>query len=393
MQFSEILGLSHIKSYLTTSVDRGRIPHAQLFVGANGSGTLPMAIAYAQYILCQNVAGENTGGNPSCNIKFDHLAHPDLHFAYPVATNDKVKKHPTANHFAEEWRTFVKENPYGSIFDWHLLLGIEKKQGQIGVDEAMEVVKKLSLKSYEGGYKVMLIWMADKLNIAASNKLLKLIEEPPEKTVFILITEKEEHIIQTIRSRCQSLHFPALGELVIKEAIQKLGGLSDSEAIKIAHQANGDYRKALQVLQHDNSNDPFEDWFIQWVRTAFRAKGNKSAVNELIQWSESIATSGRETQKKFLGYCLDFFRQAMLLNYGAKDLVFLEPKTSGFKLDKFAPFVHGANIMEISTEIQDAIYHIERNGNAKIILTDLSIKLTRLLHKKSAPISNGDTNT
>jgi len=383
MLFSEILGLTHVKNHLTTSVERGRIPHAQLFVGPNGSGTLPMAIAYAQYILCQNQDGENTGGVQSCNIKFKHLAHPDLHFAYPVATNDKVKKHPTANHFAEEWRTFIKENPYGSIFDWYLLLGIEKKQGQIGVDEALDVVKKLSLKSYEGGYKVMLIWMANKMNIAASNKLLKLIEEPPEKTVFILITEDEEQLIQTIRSRCQVLHFPPLGEQVIKEAIQKKENISDTEALKIAHQANGDYSKALHLLHQDGGDEQFEDWFIQWVRTAFRAKGNKSAVNDLIKWSESIAGSGRETQKKFLNYCLDFFRQAMLLNYGAEDLVFLEPKTNGFKLQNFAPFVHGANIMDISKELQDAIYHIERNGNAKIILTDLSIKLTRLLHKKA----------
>ncbi|AXT54074.1 DNA polymerase III subunit delta' [Aquimarina sp. BL5] len=381
MLFSEILGLTHIKSYLTTSVERGRIPHAQLFVGPNGSGTLPMAIAYAQYILCQNKDGENTGGIQSCNLKFDHLAHPDLHFAYPVATNDKVKKHPTANHFAEEWRTFIKENPYGSIFDWYLLLGIEKKQGQIGVDEALDVVKKLSLKSYEGGYKVMLIWMANKMNIAASNKLLKLIEEPPEKTVFILIAEDEEQLIQTIRSRCQVLHFPPLGEQVIKDAVKASEGLSDAEALKIAHQANGDYSKALHLLHHDGGDDQFEDWFIQWVRTAFRAKGNKSAVNDLINWSESIAGSGRETQKKFLNYCLDFFRQALLLNYGADDLVFLEPQTNGFKLQNFAPFIHGANIMDISNELQDAIYHIERNGNAKIILTDLSIKLTRLLHK------------
>ncbi|WP_027394489.1 ATP-binding protein [Aquimarina latercula] len=383
MLFSKILGLSHIKSYLTTSVERGRIPHAQLFVGPSGSGTLPMAIAYAQYILCQNKEGENTGGNSSCNIKFDHLAHPDLHFAYPVATNDKVKKHPTANHFAEEWRAFINDNPYGSIFDWYLSLGIEKKQGQIGVDEALDVVKKLSLKSYEGGFKVMLIWMADKMNIAASNKLLKLIEEPPEKTVFILITEDEEQLIQTIRSRCQVLHFPPLGEQVIKDALKASENVSDTEALKIAHQANGDYSKALHLLHHDGGDEQFEDWFIQWVRTAFRAKGNKPAVNDLINWSESIAGSGRETQKRFLNYCLDFFRQALLLNYNAEDLVFLEPKTNGFKLKNFAPFIHGGNIMDISNELQDAIYHIERNGNAKIILTDLSIKLTRLLHKKA----------
>ena len=383
MLFSDLLGLSHIKSYLTTSVDRGRIPHAQLFVGASGSGTLPMAIAYAQYILCKNSAGENNNGSAACNLKFQNLAHPDLHFAYPVATNDTVKKHPTANHFAQEWRSFVADTPYGSLFDWYLLLGIEKKQGQIGVDEALDVVKKLSLKSYEGGYKVMIIWMAEKMNISASNKLLKLIEEPPNKTVFILITENEEQILQTIRSRCQALHFPALGETVIQNALQHTTALSETEALKIAHRANGDYNKALHLLNHDAGEEQFEDWFIQWIRTAFRAKGNKGAINELINWSESIAGSGRETQKKFLSYCLDFFRQAMLLNYGVADLVYLEPQTTGFQLEKFAPFIHGANMMDISTEIQDAMYHIERNGNAKIILTDLSIKLTRLLHKKA----------
>ncbi|WP_378186057.1 ATP-binding protein [Aquimarina sp. W85] len=383
MKFSDILGLDHIKNYLTTSVDRGRIPHAQLFVGANGSGTLPMAIAYAQYILCANQQGENTGTNTACNIKFDHLAHPDLHFAYPVATNDKVKKHPTSDQFATEWRNFAAQSPYGSIFDWYLSLGIENKQGQIGVDEALQIVKKLSLKSYEGGHKVMLIWMADKMNNAASNKLLKLIEEPPKKTIFILITENEEQLLQTIRSRCQVLHFPALGEQVIKDALLSLSDADENEITKIAHQAEGDYNKALHLLHHDGGDDQFEEWFIQWIRTAFRAKGNKSAVNDLIVWSESIAGAGRETQKKFLKYCIDFFRQALLLNYEAKELVFFTPITPGFDLAKFAPFVHGANIVDITTQLQEAIFHIERNGNAKIILTDLSIKLTRLLHRKA----------
>ncbi|MBP2833847.1 DNA polymerase III subunit delta' [Aquimarina sp. U1-2] len=383
MLFSEILGLTHIKSYLTTSADRQRIPHAQLFVGPSGSGTLPAAIAYAQYILCQNRHGENAEGNTACNTKFNRLAHPDLHFVYPVSTNANVKKHATSDQFAEAWRTFVQENPYGSVFDWYVAIGIEKKQGQIGVDEAQEIVKKLSLKSYEGGYKVMLIWMADKMNIAASNKLLKLIEEPPEKTIFILITEDEEQLLQTIRSRCQVLHFPPLGEQVIKEALQKSEHISEKEAARIAHQANGNYNKALHLLHQDGGDHQFEAWFIQWVRTAFKAKGNKAAINDLITWSESIATTGRETQKRFLQYCVEFFRQALLVNYSAESLVFFEPNTQDFILEKFAPFVHGGNINNICTELQDAAYHIERNGNAKIILTDLSIKLTRLLHKKN----------
>src|SRR5210317_544973 len=196
MLFSKIIGQENIKRHLIRSADNGRIPHAQLFVAPTGSGALPMAIAYARYILCDNSNGENTTGNHSCNLKFEKLSHPDLHFAFPVTTNEKVKKHPTSDAFLEEWREFVSDHPYGSLFNWYQRLGIENKQGQIGVDEAEEIVKKLALKSYEGGYKVMIIWMAEKMNISASNKLLKLIEEPPAKTVLLLVTENEEQILK-----------------------------------------------------------------------------------------------------------------------------------------------------------------------------------------------------
>ncbi|MDH7913727.1 DNA polymerase III subunit delta' [Winogradskyella sp. SYSU M77433] len=384
MLFSEVLGQEHIKNHLTTSVDQGRIAHAQLFVGPEGSGTLPMAIAYAQYILCSNTGGENTGGNESCNLKFKNVSHPDLHFAFPVTTSDKVKSKPVSNFYLEEWRQLLEQQPYGNLFDWYKLLDVDNKQGQIGVDEAFEIVKSLSLKSYEGGYKVMLIWMAEKMNTAAANKLLKLIEEPPEKTIFILIAEDEEQIINTIRSRCQILTFPPLAEEAITEALVRNYHIENAVATKIAHQANGNYNKACDLIYQDSEDIQFEKWFILWVRSAFKARGNKAAIHDLISWSEEIAKTGRETQKKFLAFCLNYFRQAMLMNYKADSLVYLEPKSEGFKLENFAPFVHGNNILEISDELQDAIYHIERNGNSKIILTDLSIKLTRLLHKKAS---------
>ena len=384
MLFKDILGQDHIKNHLTQSVDNGRIPHAQLFVGPEGSGTLPMAIAYAQYILCQNINAENTGSNEACNLKFNTISHPDLHFAFPVTTSEKVKSKAVSKFYLEEWRQLISEQPYGNLFDWYKLLGVDNKQGQIGVDEAHEIVKALALKSYEGGYKVMLIWMAEKLNISAANKLLKLIEEPPSQTVFILIAEDEEQIISTIKSRCQVLHFPPLTNEVIKNALIKNYSLEVAVANKIAHQANGNYNKACDLVYHDSEDTQFEEWFVFWIRSAFKAKGNKSAIHDLISWSENIAKTGRETQKQFLLFCLDFFRQAMLLNYNANELVYFEAKTENFKLEKFAPFVHDNNILEISEELQNAIYHIERNGNSKIILTDLSIKLTRLLHKKTA---------
>ena len=382
MQFSEILGQEHIKNHLTRSADLGRIPHAQLFVGPEGSGTLPMAIAYAQYILCHNQNGENSGVNESCNLKFQKISHPDLHFVYPTVSTDDVKTKPKSLDFIADWRQFIIENPYGGLFDWYSVLGVQNKQGEIRVDDATEMLKTLSLKSYEGGYKIMIVWMADKMNTAASNKLLKLLEEPPEKTVFILISENEEDIIQTIRSRCQVLHFIGLSENVISEALVSRENIEPKLATKIAHQAQGNYNKALHLLKDDNDEFPFEQWFVVWVRAAFKAKGNAAVIADLIQWSEQIAALGRETQKKFLQYCIDIFRQALLHNYETPSLVYMEPTVENFTIAKFAPFVNGNNIHEIFQVLSDAIYHIERNGNAKIILTDLSIKLTRLIHKK-----------
>jgi len=380
MLFNQIIGQEHIKKHLQTSAENGRIPHAQLFVGKEGCGTLPMAIAYAQYLLC-NFSDDTD----ACNIKCNKLQHPDLHFAFPVTTNDSVKKHAVSDLFLEDWREFVSSQPFGGLFNWLQHIGVENKQGLIGVDEAEAVVKKLKLKSYEGGFKVMIIWMAEKMNIAAANKLLKLIEEPPEKTVFLLITENEEQIIGTIRSRCQALHFPKLSEEDIASALQVNHQVSENEANKIAHQSEGNYNKALQLLQNDSSDLVFEEWFVAWIRTAFKAKGNAAVIQQLISWSETIAKTGRETQKQFLEYCLQFFRQALLLNYKSDQLVFMESK-SGFNLSKFAPFVHSGNILDIEKEIGEAMYHIERNGNAKIILLDLSMKLTRFLHKKEEKV-------
>ena len=383
MTFDEIIGQHHIKQHLQKSADNGRIPHAQLFVGKEGSGTLPMAIAYAQYLLCLTASDAE-----ACALKCSKLQHPDLHFAFPVTTNDAVKKHPVSDKFLEDWRAFIAQQPYGSLFNWLQHIGVDNKQGQIGVDEAEDIVKKLQLKSYEGGFKVMIIWMAEKMNIAASNKLLKLIEEPPSKTIFLLVTEDEGQIINTIKSRCQAINFPALSNDDIANTLVQRENTSINEATKLAHQSEGNYNKAVQLLHNNTSDTIFEEWFITWIRTAFKAKGNAAVIQNLIQWAEEIAKSGRETQKQFLQYCLQFFRQALLLNYGTPDLVFLETQTPNFQLSKFAPFIHSGNILTIEKEISDAQYHIERNGNAKIILLDLSIKLTRLLHTKEEKLSS-----
>lgn len=381
MDFSQVIGQKHVKAHLKKTVENGRIPHAQLFVGATGSGVLPMAIAYVKEILCRNHE-KDSPEYQICANKIAKLSHPDLHFIYPVNTNDSVKKNAVAANFTEEWRKFVLESPYASLFDWLQSLGIENKQGNISVNEAQDMLKTLSLKSYEGGYKVIIIWMADRMNTECSNKILKIVEEPPEKTLLLLLTENEEHIITTIRSRCQKLGFPLLSEEAISLALTEKHSVPLAKAKKISSQANGDFNKALHILENDGDDLLFETWFVSWVRTAFQAKGNKGAINELLTWSDSIAGKGREVQKKFLSYCNEVFRQALLKNYKADSLLFFETSDPKFSIEKFAPFIHQNNIFEITSAIEDATYHIERNGNAKIIFTDLSIQLTRLIHKK-----------
>ncbi len=381
MDFSQVIGQEHLKSHLLKTIENGRIPHTQLFIGETGSGLLAMALAYVKEILCQHLE-KGSPSYDSCASKVSKLSHPDLHFIYPVNTNNSVKKNPVSSLFSNEWREFVSNNPYGSLYDWYQHIGIENKQGNINKNEAEDLNKILSLKSYEGGYKIVIMWMADKMNVERANKILKIVEEPPAKTVLLLLTEEEDKMLMTIQSRCQKLHFPLLSEDNISTELIDKQGVDSNLAKKISHQAQGNYNRALSILSQSGDDQIFEKWFVQWVRTAFRAKGNKSSINNLLSWSEDLAKQGRETQKKFLEYCLESFRQALLKNYKADSLVYFESNDPKFSIDKFAPFVHQNNIFEISHALEQAQYHIERNGNAKIIFTDLSIQLTRLIHRK-----------
>lgn len=378
--FKSVVGNKKGVDYLSKSVDGSRLAHAQLLVGPEGIGLLQIAISYAKYILCNSKNVENSDFL-TCQNKVSQLSHPDIHYVFPVTSTESVKSHPVSDNFLKEWKEFVNLHPFGSLQDWYLHLGVEKKQGQIGVDEALEIVKKLSLKSYEGGYKIMIIWMADKMNTAASNKILKILEEPPQKTIFLLITERIEDIITTITSRCQIVTFnkPEKAEI---EAYLIENNVSESLAKKYSHLAQGNVNKAIKLIHEEKDDKLFEELFIRWIRASYRAKGNAASILELISWAEEVASHGREVQKQFLQYCIEFFRQAMLQNYTAEDLVYINEGLDGFELKNFAPFVNGSNINDIFMELSDAIYHIERNGNGKVILTDLSIKLTRLIHKK-----------
>lgn len=381
MEFSEVIGNRHLKEHLSNTVKNGRIPHAQLFCGINASGLLPMALAYASELLCR----QHEKDSPDylrCKNMVSQLIHPDLHFVFPVNTSETVKKNAVSDHYSEEWRKFVLQNPYASLFEWLQTLGIENKQGNISKFEAEQISKKLALKSYEGGYKVMIIWMAENMNTECSNKILKLIEEPSDRTVLLFLTEKESQILATIRSRCQKLSFPLLSEVEIAQGLMEKKNVSETLAHQLSKRANGDFNSALQLLEASEENNGFEKWFVLWVRTAFRAKGNKGAINNLLALSDELASSGREKQKKFISYCIEVFRQSLLQNYQAKSLVYFEIGDPTFSLENFSPFVHQNNIFEIIDSLEDAFFHLERNGNPKIVFTDLSIKLTRSIHQK-----------
>ena len=372
MHFNHVYGHESQIKALRESISLGRVPHAQLFTGPEGVGMLAVAIAFMRAVFCQ----ESDVDKLSCDLKFDRLTHPDLHFVFPVATNTKVKTKPTSDQFLEDWRLFVENNRFGTLFDWYQHLEIENKQGQIGVLESEEMTKKLSLTSYEGGWKGVVVWQADKLNLAAANKLLKLVEEPPEKTLLIFISNHEDQVLETLRSRCQIIHFSLLPESAISKALITYGA-NREVAKSLSTQSNGQLSRALRLLNVEKA--PFEDWFVSWVRTAFKAKREKKSVVELLNWSQQIAGVGRETQKQFLLFSIELFRQALLVQYELTELTNYKPK-GDFDISRFSNYVHNGNIHLIIRELESAYLHIERNGSAKMIFSDLSLKITRYIH-------------
>lgn len=371
MNFEQVIGQHHLIKHIQTSYANNRMPHAQLYVGENGYGTLALALACANLILNSSEASQQYSSV---------LQHPDFHFAVPV--NSSKIKHPTTEHFAKEWIEAVTNNPYLDLNGWYAHIGIEKKKGNISVHEADRISGKLALKAHSGIGKVMLIWCAEKLNTQASNKLLKIIEEPPKNTFIILTTSQEELILDTIRSRCQVLHFPRLSQDVIAERLAQQKDISMSQASFLAQQAEGDYTRAFNLASKNSEEREFEEWFVDWVRLAFQAKSKISIVRKLVEWGHAVGDNPRDKQVRFLKYCLHFFRQALLKNYKVDQLVNLHPNSS-FSLEKFSPFIHGGNIQGIYDAVQEAIYQVERNVNAKLIFTDVSFKLTRFIHKKA----------
>lgn len=374
MRFNQIIGQQKIKDQLIRSVQEQRISHAQLFLGDEGYGTLPLALAYAKYIMCEHPHETEACGQCSACRKIEKLQHPDLHFVFPVvkpAGKDKV----VSDSFIDKWRQFLLNQPYGSYNQWLNTIEAENSQGIIRVDEGKEIIRKLSMKSFESEYKIMIIWFPEKMNAETANKLLKLIEEPPEKTLFFLVAQNSEYIISTILSRTQLVKVPRITEDELFIGLQKKHNLDENRARQISRLAEGDYLHALEFMESSvDSMQNFEN-FTQMMRLSFMGK-----MIDVITWVDATSRIGREKQKAFLLYCSRMIRENLMINQQLKDKARLSDDEAEFA-SKFSNYIHPGNAPELSSELDRAHFHISRNANAKVVFLDLCIKLNRILKK------------
>ena len=372
MYFKDIIGQDNAVQMLRSAVAEGRIPHAQLICGPEGTGKLAVAIAYARYLCCSHRNGEDACGEcPSCK-KFDKLVHPDLHFAFPIYKKDSNKT-PRSDDFIDKWRQAALENPYMNLNQWMDHIGTENQQGLIYASQSEEIIRKLTLKSSEGGYKVMIIWMAEKMNTECSNKLLKMIEEPPAQTVFLLVAENPDLLLPTIQSRVQRLMLRPIEESIISEALIGKYGLAEADARQIAHASAGNWLQAVETIHLGNRTKEYIELFMALMRQAYARN-----LKGMRQWAETVAGMGREPQKNFLIYCQRMIRESFICNFHRPEINYMNTDEANFT-SRFAPFVNEKNIFGIMEELSEAQRHIEQNVNAKMVFFDLALKMIMLL--------------
>lgn len=393
MEFKDVIGQDSVKQHLIEMVQQNRLSHALLFLGKEGSGALPMAVAFAQFVICQPgeapMVEDLFGGMSALNSgpafihpddiageasfkRAEQLIHPDLHFSFPVIARKSGDK-PVSNDFISEWRDFIKNNAYGNAYDWLQMIGAENKQGNITAEECDNILKKISLKSYESPYKVLVLWMPEYLG-KEGNKLLKLIEEPPPNTLFILVAESEEKILPTILSRCQLIKIPLLENNEIEAALIHRANANEDTARQIAAIAEGNYTEALHLLQHAE-----EDWqalLRDWLKFIIR-----QMLNDQVKFADEISKLGREKQKQFLRYFNHMLEQAIRIKIlGAENIALPEnEKDFAQRLNKIAGVSQMQKIIE---ELDNASYYIERNANSKMLFQALSIKLFHIIQNK-----------
>jgi len=372
MLFKEIAGQEEVKKKLIKSVKENRISHAQLFLGPEGNGSLLLAIAFAQYLNCENKTDDSCGTCPSC-LKFNKLTHPDLHFVFPVTTTKQITKNPVSDDFIIKWREFILNNQYFSQNQWYEYSGVENKQGIISKNESYEIIRKLNLKTFEAEYKSMIIWLPEKMNQSSGNKLLKLIEEPPGKTIFLMVSENADPILPTILSRLQTIKIPKISKNDLKEALIQKYSISENVADNYAQIANGNMIKAIDLF--DNKGETFYNFekFTVLMRLCF--KNNLPEINE---WIDEMSSVGREKIKRFFEYALHILRESFMINQGLPEISYLDTQEVEFS-KKLSPYINQTNVYDIYEEFNNAYYYIEANAYNKIVLMDLSLKLFKLI--------------
>jgi DNA polymerase-3 subunit delta' len=404
MRFSDVIAQSHTKEQLLNMVHSNRLSHALFFLGKEGSGTLSMALAFAQYITCETVNGkpqhaispslfgnepasssdvsgllpaDSCGTCASC-IKARQFIHPDIHFSYPVIPR-KTGDKPVSTDYISEWREFISQYPYGNVYDWLQFIGAENKQGNITAHECNDIIRKLSLKSFESEYKILLMWMPEYLG-NEGNKLLKLIEEPPPKTLIIMVAENETRILPTILSRLQLVKIPPLNEKDIADALISRGAVNETSALQIASVSEGNYREALQLLQH--SEEDWQSLIRDWLNALL-----KTGPAAQVKWIEEVAKLGREKQKQFLRYFNHLLEQSLrlrLMNSGDYNMAASE-KDFAERINKLASISQQKAIIE---ELDKTAYYIERNANAKILFHALTLRLYHIIKDNSLILTN-----
>lgn len=376
MKFKDIIGNTELKTQLINSVENNRLSHSQLFLGKSGGPKLAFAFAFAQYINCTNKTTSDSCGECQSCMKHNKLIHPDLHLVFPVLLINGIKK-AVSDNFAKEFRQEALNNPYLNLHNWFDVFSSENKTGKTGyiyTQESDNLHKKLSLKHYESEYRVVIIWIPEKMQTVTSNKLLKLLEEPPQKTIFILVSENSEILLKTILSRLQILKIKNYSSKEKTEILQNK--FPEKGVIKLEKSliySDGNLGDAIHVLESDIITDDNFDDFQIWMRLCYLVN-----IQEIVKWVNERTKKGRRNQSTFLKYSLKMVRNCLIIHFSNRNTLNITENEKKF-LSKFYPFIHEGNISEISEKIEESIKNIERNANSKIIFYELSLQLTILL--------------
>ena len=374
MNWNEVIGQKDICQQLEQRIEEGKVPHAILLCGPRGCGKMAVAMAMASHLITST----HTTDKQQQEAMLREWNHPDLTFSYPTIKLPSMSSEhkPVSNDFAKDWSTFIQQGPYFSIEQWMTQIGAANQQAIITAGESDELTRKLSLKSSQGGYKVAIIWMAERMNQECANKILKILEEPPQQTVFILVSEEPDKLLETIRSRTQRIVLPQIQEEDIREALISRRGLDEEVARRIARIAHGNWLKALETLDSDSENRQFFDMFTTLMRLAYMRN-----IKELKHWTDNIYTFGREKQRRFLSYMTNMIRENFVYNFHIPELNYMTQEEENFSKN-FAKFINESNVIEFSEMIERARRDIGQNANAKVVFYDLALQTIVLILRK-----------